>query len=216
MFDATRDHGRVPQDESDLERTGRVVGAAILSFVALGIAVVLLLWPLGSIYDSDCGSLLQHPPSQGTCADRASVRTSAIAVVVVVSAAFFALALYSSRRRPYVASGGLLTAAVVAALLLIGAPFAVSTTTSSGQPFDLHCPGRFTEYGGYEHPPPGTAGECGKAANVRLGVSVVIVGVAAVGSIVLVRRRRQLDGVQSSSDATSESTSASGATSIEG
>ncbi|MEY2452721.1 MAG: hypothetical protein QOD92_2295 [Acidimicrobiaceae bacterium] len=215
MFGSTRDHVCVPADETELERTGRVVGAAILSSVALGVAVVLLLWPLGSIYDSDCGSLLQHPPSQGTCADRAGTRVVAIVMVAIIAAAFFLFALRSSRRKPYIASGGLLTVAVVAALLLIGAPYAVSTTTSLGRSFNLHCPGRFTEYGGYEHPPPGTAHDCGEEANRRLGVSVVIVGLAAVASFALLRRRRHPDGDQSSSDATSESTSARGAASID-
>jgi hypothetical protein len=178
----------VPDDGRDLERTGRVVGAAVLSFVVLGVAVVLLLFPLGSIYDSDCGTLLQHPPTGGECADRAARRTIEIEVAVAIAAAFFLWALLSSRRKASVAAGGLMTVALVAALLLVGAPYAVSTKTSLGRQFDLHCPGRFTEYGGYEHPPAGTEHACGREANRRLAISIGILGAAAAGAIVLLRR----------------------------
>jgi hypothetical protein len=86
------------------------------------------------------------------------------------------------------------TVAAVAALVLVGAPYAVSTQGSTqtrvGVPFDLHCPGRFTEYGGYEHPPPGTEHACAREADRRLLVSVGLVGIALVSATLLWRHPR--------------------------
>lgn len=187
--DCTGKLGAVPMNGalSELERQWRAVAAGILAFVALGVAVMLLLVPLGSTYDSDCGTILQH----SSCEDRADTRVVLVVIAAVVAAVLCFVAVKSSRRRPRTLVTALGTVAGVVALVVVGAPFAEDATVTGGRSFDLHCPGVFTEYGGYEHPPPGTENVCGTARGRRVAVAGGIVAGAGVAGVLILWRARR-------------------------
>ena len=174
--------------DAELDRQATVTGLAGLSVVALVLAVLLLLFPLGTTYDSDCGTILQRPPSP--CDDRATHRLWAVIGVAVLAAALCVLAARLARHRGRFVAAALVTIAVIAALILVGAPYAQDARTTAGVTFVLHCPGRFSDSGGQEHPPPGSEDVCSDSADRRLAVAGFLVIFATGGAIVLLRRDR--------------------------
>lgn len=177
--------------DSEVDRQFKVTASVSLSIVAFAFAVMLLLFPLGETYDDDCGTILQRPVSP--CDDRAVHRMWGIVLACFVAAAFCLLAWRFARRRALFASVVLMTVAVVVAGVLLAAPYGEPAATSVGVTFVLHCPGRFSELGGQEHPPPGTEHVCSEAARRRLGLSVVIVILAGASSVAILRRARPRD-----------------------
>jgi hypothetical protein len=186
----------VPDDswtanESEYDSYFRAEAAGILGFIALVTAVALLLSPLGTTYDSDCGTLLQHPYPIATCEDRGHNRLILVAMAAFVALGLAILAVRWSRHRAraFVVVVGI--AVLTVGGVVVGAPYGEHATTNAGVSFVLHCPGRFSEYGGQEHPPPGTEHVCSDADSRRAGLAFGVVGVAVLSSAAVILRDRR-------------------------
>ena len=82
-----------------LERRWRRIALTVMAILAIGVAVLLVLIPLGDDGDSLCGTLLIRDSTSRTCNQVATDRTQAVVVFAVAAFVLAVLAFLKPLRR---------------------------------------------------------------------------------------------------------------------